>query len=413
MSDYFIYYLESNAVCLIIFVILLVRDLLSGDRQEKQIKFDHALIAFMLYFILDVFWAAVIAGVVPKTKLTVTIANFSNYVLMTGATYMWLRYVLAYEHVKNRERGINKFAVLFPFLLTTIALAVIYAVDSELLFDSELNLTILFNIFLVTVPIIYIIAILTYTIHMAKAEPNRENKMSHIYVGAFPFMVVVGGLVQTLFLPRTPVYCYSCVILMLILYLQAMEKQISVDPLTGLNNRGQLHRYILQEVNNRKDRRRTFVVMLDVNDFKLINDTYGHAEGDRALILIAAALKKVTKESPIPSFLGRYGGDEFVLILHPINEPELDAVIVGIREEILLKCREEKTPYTISLGAGYDEYLGGQDTIQSCMQRADYKLYLDKQYVKLNAPKKASCPFLNCVFSRRIDFSGGFIVKYR
>ena len=121
-----------------------------------------------------------------------------------------------------------------------------------------------------------------------------------------------------------------------------------------------LHRHCLlaitQEVNNRRDHRRTFVVMLDVNDFKLINDTYGHAEGDRALILIATALRKVTKESPIPSFLGRYGGDEFVLILHPINEPEIDAVIVGIRDAIDNKCREEKTPYLISVGAGYDEY---------------------------------------------------------
>lgn len=389
MSDYFIYYLESNAVCLIIFVILLVRDLLSGDRQEKQIKFDHALVAFMLYFISDAVWSAIIAGVIPRTKISVTIANFSNYLLMTGVTYMWLRYALAYEHVKNRERLINKFAVLFPFILTTIALSVVYAVNSELLFDAELNLTPLFNAFLVVVPIIYIVAILAYTIHMAKAEQNRDNRLGHIYIGVFPLMVVVGGVVQTFFLPRTPVYCYSCAILMLVLYLQSMEKKISVDPLTGLNNRGQLLRYITQEVNNRRDHRRTFVVMLDVNDFKLINDAYGHAEGDRALILIATALKKVTKESPIPSFLGRYGGDEFVLILHPINEPEIDAVIVGIREEIYAKCREEKTPYLISVGAGYDEYMGGQDTIQSCMQRADYKLYLDKQYVKLNAPKKA------------------------
>ena len=390
MSEYLIYYLESNVICLIIFTILLVRDFLSGDRQEKQIKFDHALIAFMLYFISDAVWSAVIAGVIPRTKISVTIANFSNYVLMASVTYMWLRYAMAYEHVPHRERAINKFAVLFPFLLTTVALVVVYLVNSELLFDKNLELTTLFNVFLVAVPIIYIVAVLTYTIHMAHTEPNRDNRISHIYLGVFPLMVVVGGLIQTVFLPRTPVYCYSCAILMLIFYLQAMEKQISVDPLTGLNNRGQLVRYVSQEVNNRKDHRRTFVVMIDVNDFKLVNDTYGHAEGDRALMLIAAALKKVTKETAIPSFLGRYGGDEFILILHPYTEPELDAVIACIREEIDAKCLEEATPYVLSIGAGYDEYLGGHDTMQNCFQRADYKLYLDKQYVKLNAPKKAS-----------------------
>jgi len=390
MSDYFIYYLESNLVCLIIFSILLIRDILSGDRQEKQIKFDHALVAFMSYFISDVIWSAIIAGVIPKTLTAVVVANLINYFLMAGVTYMWLRFVMAYEQVPHRERPINKFAVLFPFILATLALFAVYLFAPSVLINEDLSTTVVFNAFLVAVPEIYIIAVLVYTLRKTKVEPNREHKKNHIYIGIFPLFVVGGGMLQVLVLPRTPVYCFCCTILMLILYIKSMEKQISVDPLTGLNNRGQLVRYVSQEVNNRKDHRRTFVVMLDVNDFKLVNDTYGHAEGDRALMLIAAALKKVTKETAIPSFLGRYGGDEFILILHPYTEPELDAVIACIREEIDAKCVEEATPYVLSIGAGYDEYLGGHDTMQNCFQRADYKLYLDKQYVKLNAPKKAS-----------------------
>ena len=390
MSDYFIYYLESNLVCLIIFSILLIRDIFSGDRQEKQIKFDHALVAFMLYFISDVVWSAIIAGVIPRTLTSVVLSNLVNYFLMAGVTYMWLRFVMAYEQVPHRERTINKFAVLFPFILATLALIGVYLFVPSVLINEDLTTTMAFNAFLVAVPEIYIIAVLVYTLRKAKVEPNREHKKNHVYIGMFPLIVIGGGMLQVLVLPRTPVYCFCCTILMLILYIKSMEKQISVDPLTGLNNRGQLAKYISQEVNNRKDRRRTFVVMLDVNDFKLVNDTYGHAEGDRALALIAAALKKVTKETAIPSFLGRYGGDEFILILHPYAESELDAVIVSIREEIDAMCLRETTPYELSIGAGYDEYLGGHDTMQNCIQRADYKLYLDKQYVKLNAPKKAS-----------------------
>ena len=389
MSEYFIYYLESNLVCLTIFAILLIRDLLSGDRQEKQIKFDHALIAFMLYFISDIVWAAIIAGVIPATWTSVALANFADYVLMAGVTYMWLRFVMAYEHAPHRERPLNKFAVLFPFFLATIALIGVFVSAPSLLIREDLTTTLTFNIFLVAVPEIYIVAVLVYTLRKAKSEPNRENKKNHIYIGVFPLIVVLGGMVQVIFLPQTPVYCFCCTILMLILYIQSMEKQISVDPLTGLNNRGQLVRYIAQEVNNRKDKRKTFVVMIDVNDFKVVNDTYGHAEGDRALFIIAEALKKVTKECSMPSFLGRYGGDEFVLILHPHSEMELEAVIVSVRAEITEKCQAEKTPYAITVGIGCDEYLGGHDSMQNCMQRADYKLYLDKQYTKLNAPTQA------------------------
>ena len=55
MSSYFIYYTEASIVCVIIFGIMLCWDLFSIDKQEKQIKYDHALIAFMLYFVSDAF----------------------------------------------------------------------------------------------------------------------------------------------------------------------------------------------------------------------------------------------------------------------------------------------------------------------------------------------------------------------
>ena len=95
-----------------------------------------------------------------------------------------------------------------------------------------------------------------------------------------------------------------------------MKTQISTDPLTRLNNRGQLAGYISQKSNIYHENRLTIVIMFDINDFKLVNDTYGHAEGDRALILVANALKEVTRNHSMPMFLARYGGVEFILVVH-------------------------------------------------------------------------------------------------
>ena len=114
VSDYFIYYAESTLICLIIFCMMLVRDLFKVDKQEKQIKYDHALIAFMLYFASDLFWAAVISGVIPKTRFTVSCANFLNAVLMGGITYAWLRYVMAAE---NTDLGCTTEDVRLPSLI--------------------------------------------------------------------------------------------------------------------------------------------------------------------------------------------------------------------------------------------------------------------------------------------------------
>ena len=388
MRDYFIYYTESNLVCLVIFAMMLAHDLLGVDRQEKQIKFDKALIAFMLYFVSDTLWAAVIAGVLPKTLFSVLSANFANYVFMAALTYYWLEYVMAVEQAPHRNRRINKFAVVFPFLVSTVVLFAVYLFAPRVLLSDDLQLMPAANVFLIAVPIINIAAVIIYTMGKAHNEENPIEKKRHIYIGLFPLIVILGGLFQMVFLPNTPVFCFCCTILMLMNYIQSMETQISMDPLTKLSNRGQLMRYVSQKSNIQIEGRRTFVLMMDVNDFKSINDTYGHAEGDKALQMIADTLREVVWNKNLPSFLGRYGGDEFILLIHPATETELEPIIGEIRRQIEEKCRADGLPYILSVGIGYDELLNEADTFQKCLQRADHKLYLDKEYCKLGEKRK-------------------------
>ncbi len=382
MSEYFIYYTESNLVCCVIFGILLVHDLLNVDRQEKQVKYDQALVSFMLYFLSDSVWAAVDSGVLPKTPLSVAATMLSDYILMGAITYSWLNYAMAVQQVPNRNRLINRFAVLFPLLASTIALLITYAVNPKLLINDALEAEPLFSVFLVAVPYIYIAASLFYSLTKAHTESDPMEKRKYLNVGLFPLMVIAGGLVEMVLLPTTPVFCFSCTILMLMFYIQSMESLISMDPLTHLNNRGQLLRYVSQDANMRMEGRRTFVIMLDVNYFKEINDTYGHAEGDHALIIIANSLRNVVRLYSMPIFLGRYGGDEFILIAHPDQEESLDELIDSIRSQIKSACAADKLPYVISVGAGYDQLKDDGDSFHKCMQRADHNLYLDKERIK-------------------------------
>lgn len=378
MSSYFIYYTEASIVCVIIFGIMLVWDLFSIDKQEKQIKYDHALIAFMLYFVSDALWAAVIAGMLPRNRFIVVTTNFLNCILMAAITYRWLIYVMAVEQIPKRDKPLTRFVILIPLLLSTAALIFTFLFAPGLLLSSDLELQPLYSVFLIAVPIIYIVAILGYAMKRAIAAESLIERRDHLLVGLFPLLVVFGGLAQVIVMSETPIFCFSSTILMLIFYIGSMKTQISTDPLTGLNNRGQLANYVAQKSNIHHENRLTIVIMLDINDFKLINDTYGHAEGDRALILVSNALKEVVRNHSIPMFLARYGGDEFILVAHPTSESEIDAIICEIRERIEARCRMEGTPYTISIGAGYDKLAGETDTFQKCMQRADEKLYEDK-----------------------------------
>ena len=380
MHNFSVYYIESNIVCTIVFGILLIHNHFNIDRQEKQIKFDHVLIAFMVYFLVDCFWAAIVDNVIPKTRFTVVTNDFLIYVVMAAITYFWLQYVLAFEQVPNRNKPVNRFAVIFPFLVSTVALVLNYCIAPQMLINKSLDTLPVYNIYLVTVPYIYMAAILFYTIRKARKEENPIEKRKHLFVGFFPLMVIVGGIIQMAFFPYIPIFCFTSLILMLIFYIQSIDQRISLDPLTGLNNRGQLRRYVSQSSNLHQEGRMTAVIMIDIDEFKTINDTYGHAEGDKALIIVSDSIKEAINSYSMPSFIGRYGGDEFILIIHPVTLDEIEQLISEIRSEIDSRTRE--LPYPLAISVGYDELRNKQDTFQNSILRADTKLYQDKKYRK-------------------------------
>ena len=378
MHDFAVYYILANCVSILMFGILLAFNRSSIDRQEKQIKFDRALIAFILYFVADCFWAAIVSELIPKTRFTVVCDVFVIYLCMAAITYFWLEYVLAVEQVPGRLQPRNRVLLVLPFVAATAALILNYLIAPQMLLDEALDARPLFGVYLTVVPVLNILMILFYTLRRARAEENFAEKRRHLFVGLLPLTVLISGLIQQFFFPYLPIFCGVSMFLMLTFYIFSVQDQVSLDPLTGLNNRGQLSRYLSQKSNFHMDNRRTAVAMMDIDRFKTINDTYGHAEGDRALVLVADTLKKIIADAQIPSFLGRYGGDEFILILHPEAGEDCDRLLTGLRGEMDARLREIELPYTLAVSLGYDALGAEGDSIQDCILRADRNLYRNK-----------------------------------
>lgn len=196
MASFAFYYIEANIVCILVFAIMMVHNHFSVDRQEKQIKFDRALAAFILYFLADCFWAAVQSEVIPKTRFSMTTVAFLLYLFMTLIIYFWLDFVMAFEQTPHRNRPINRFAVAFPFLVATLALILQLILAPRTLIDDNLNSTFAFTVYLVAVPYIYMAAILFYTIRHARSTENPGEKKKHLFVGFFPLLTVIGGMVE-------------------------------------------------------------------------------------------------------------------------------------------------------------------------------------------------------------------------
>lgn len=152
-------------------------------------------------------------------------------------------------------------------------------------------------------------------------------------------------------------------------------KQISVtDGLTGLYN----HKYIfhrLEEEVKKSQRYETpmSIIMLDIDHFKKINDTYGHQVGDTTLAAVSRAIKDTLREVDIP---GRYGGEEFIAILPQTKLLEAFITAERIREMVETIVFEEKG-LSVTISGGVAEFR--KEPPLRLIERADRRLYQAKE----------------------------------
>ena len=157
--------------------------------------------------------------------------------------------------------------------------------------------------------------------------------------------------------------------------LMEMQKKIYLDQLTGLSNRNALYDYFEKKVANLKGKRLLYLLLIDANKFKQINDTYGHNEGDKALVRISQALEKISEETN--SFVSRHGGDEFIMLCEVESQNQVDDICDKIHMYLNKLNREDHTPYELSVSIGYSEYTSG--SILDLVEAADKALYKDKK----------------------------------
>nr|WP_295770728.1 GGDEF domain-containing protein [Rhodoferax sp.] len=159
---------------------------------------------------------------------------------------------------------------------------------------------------------------------------------------------------------------------------RALRKSAFLDPLTGLANRLLLmDRFEVAMRHARRSRKKFAVLMLDLNKFKAINDTHGHAAGDKVLVTVAQRLVSIVRESDT---VARLGGDEFVLIVESINERgQLEALgqklMDVVSQSLILDSGQ-----TVAVGAsvGYAWYPKDGDSLRDILEVADQAMYTCK-----------------------------------
>jgi diguanylate cyclase len=160
--------------------------------------------------------------------------------------------------------------------------------------------------------------------------------------------------------------------------LMAAHEKVDLDALTRLHNRGAFDEVLARQVEfSFLSGQPLALMMLDLDNFKLINDTYGHPAGDLVLQTVANAIVRVFPRRS--DFIARYGGEEFVIMLLDVNRDELIALGQRMLEAVRnlhVDYKDNSIRLTCSVGIAANTQ---QDTAETLLGRADKSLYMAKR----------------------------------
>ena len=193
----------------------------------------------------------------------------------------------------------------------------------------------------------------------------------------FPILMITGGIIQA-FNYGVVMTWPSGVIFVVAAALNIQKEQIHTDHLTGLMNRRRLEQELFQSLHN--SAKALGGILIDLNDFKQINDTWGHHVGDRALQEAADILRHAAGPKDI---IARVGGDEFILLSPGGDASHLEQIREQISYLATLHKLDETHPYSLSFSMGSDLYDEDRDHQgETFLMHLDNLMYQEKAAYK-------------------------------
>jgi diguanylate cyclase (GGDEF)-like protein len=230
------------------------------------------------------------------------------------------------------------------------------------------------------VPVIITYIYLIYSFRMIYASKGKLNRREFIPLLIFGVVPTIASLFQDMFYGLLVIWS-SVTFSLIILYLYLQQHMMFIDYLTGAWTREKFLNYLNSRIKDKKSGGFS-IAFIDLNDFKIINDTFGHNEGDKALIKVASIIKQTLRTD---DSITRYGGDEFVLFINADTEQEVKEVIGQIYKAIEDYNNSSKVPYNLEISSGYALYnFDDSMTADEYINHVDKLMYLDKKSKKNN-----------------------------
>lgn len=370
-----LYYFNIYIVPIIITLILLFKTQSGICNFLGRRYFSTALLCVALgIFFLIISW---VPGDTNLGLVCVWVASFFALVCTVAACYFWTLYVFCMVAKTEKLRNYSKTmvllaipAVLFLILaFTTRWTHLVFYVDSE---GNYVRGSLIYAPYILS--ILYLAGSSLMAWRAAGREILKDQKREYRSLILFLVLPIAGLCIQAIHF-EIPATIYCAVLALIAIYFNILNGQASVDSLTGLNNRGQLRRYLQAKCDSGEEDGWA-LVMLDLDGFKEINDLLGHQVGDGALMEMGHILKLTFQK--YSAFLCRYGGDEFVVVVDCEDEAALKVALMELENNIRRFNERPDGNYYLRYSLGQAFFHPGVATQEELLMKADERMYRAK-----------------------------------
>ena len=370
---------DIDIIAILILIIVLINNLKnSGKGTSKRWLFRALIICDILILVLDMILLIIYGKPGMPVHILMQALQSIFLILCSLFCFFWAIYcAIRPGYMRNKLRILIMcvpIVTLIVFLFINYSTGLIFRITEVNTYERG--------------PLFHITSLCTYSyvvFSIVQVLRNRRNLSKEEY---YPFLFMpifpmIVGIVQLVYSIEVLMVWPSIAIAVLVMQLYVLDEKINVDHLTGLYNRKYLDTYIKDLLNlnkssdSDKNKQIFAALMLDIDRFKDINDTYGHVEGDQAIIEAANLLTKSVRSG---DFVSRFGGDEFLIILGQSTKNTPCRVIKRIEENVVAFNAARKLPYDIEFSIGYKVFKKAEGlTAEEIISSIDGMMYIDKQ----------------------------------
>lgn len=385
MTQLYLPYIVTEIYCMAFaFTVLLYLNTSVGSEQEiRQLR--NMVFSYFVMLVTDIGWALVENGSLVLNSFWNGLMNAVSIMSVALGCYFWFRFVEYRLHPAYSGWKFYRYFRDAPVIL--ICAADLISVFTKWLFYIDAGghyITTNWFVLQGVVDYVYLLVPTILSLLWAFRSHSHMRRTEYLIYSLYMVAPLASGIMEDS-MPTIPVLALNIFLVILLFFLMLQNMQIYNDALTDLNNRRRLNQFLEDRLKDASPEHPLILFMMDINDFKSINDTLGHVEGDRALVAFAGVLQKLANRHD--AFLARYGGDEFCLVsaAAKCGPAEIEAELGASLQSLTLRSPGGRQ-YGLSVSVGHTLCDTPEFNPAAAIGRADAMLYANKQ--KWHAEKR-------------------------